>query len=270
VGKASRNRRRAAAVKARRTRSGSPVWYAATGAIIVIGVIAIALSRGSNAQVAPFANQDHWHAALGVNVCGTWLPNAPAFEFRGGPNVGSGVRAGLHSHDDGLMHIHPYSSDEAGKNATVGTFWDYGGWKLGENSFTAWDGVEHKNGGKCKGKTAEVRWQVNGKEKSGNPAGYRPQQSDVVVIAFLPQGQKIGTPPQAASLANPSDLPPSAQPGTTVPGETTAPGATTAPAATTAPGATETTVPSSTAAPGTSAPAETTTPSSAAATTAAP
>ena len=55
---------------------------------------------------------DHWHAYLGVNVCGTWLPER-ARRSRTGRTKPS-VRAGLHSHGDGLMHIHPFSSDEAG------------------------------------------------------------------------------------------------------------------------------------------------------------
>jgi hypothetical protein len=210
VGKASRNRRRAAAVKARRTRSGSPIWYAATGLVIIVGVIAVAMSRGGSGETAPIANQDHWHAALGANICGTWLPNAPAFEDR----AGTSLRAGLHSHADGLMHIHPFSSDEAGKFATVGRFLDYGGWKASDSELRLWDNQDHKNGAKCDGKPAEVRWSVNGKERSGNPGGYHPQNQDVVALAFLPKGTKIGTPPQAKDLKSPSDVAPS---GTTAP-----------------------------------------------------
>ncbi|MDQ1520784.1 MAG: hypothetical protein QOI55_1857 [Actinomycetota bacterium] len=249
MGKASRNRRRAAAVKARRTKSGSPFWYAATGVIIIVGVIAIAMSRGSNAAVAPFANTDHWHAALGVNVCGTWLPNTPAFENR----AGTSVRAGLHSHADGLMHIHPYSSDEAGKRATVGLFLKYGGWKVTSDQLQVWDtNKPHKNGEKCDGKPAKVRWSVNGKERTGNPGAYRAQQGDVVALAFLPAGQKIGTPPQAKDLATPSDTGASATTtptpssestgGSTVPGATSA---TTTPGSTTAPTGATTTPPTS-------------------------
>jgi hypothetical protein len=244
VGKASRNRRRAAAVKARRTRSGSPFWYALTGVIVVVGVIAVILSRGSAGETAPIANQDHWHAALGVDVCGTWLPNAPAFEER----AGTSIQAGMHSHADGLMHIHPYSSDEAGKHATVGQFLKEGGWSVSTSQLKVWDGKTHKNGEKCGGKAAKVRFTVNGKERSGNPSSYHPKDGDVVALAFLPEGKKIGTPPQASAV--PNDVEPGAQtplsnaPSTTTPA-TAAPPSTTTPATTSA----TTAPPSSTSAP---------------------
>jgi hypothetical protein len=226
-------------VKARRTRTGSSFWYAATGVIVIVGALLVVMSRGSNAQEPPLANKDHWHAALGVNVCGTWLPNAPQFEYRDGSTT---VRAGLHSHGDGLMHIHPFSSDEAGNRATVGQFLEYGGWSVSEDEIDAWDNAVHRNGQECDGKQASVRWSVNGDEKSGNPADFQPKDADVVAIAFLPEGEEIGTPPSAG--ATPTDLPAGegASPGATVPGATvpgaTVPGQTSAPTGTTVPGAT--------------------------------
>jgi hypothetical protein len=249
VGKASRNRRRAAAVKARRTRSGSPFWYAVTGVIVIVGVIAVIFSRGSAGETAPIANQDHWHAALGVNVCGTWLPNAPAFEQR----AGTSIQAGMHSHADGLMHIHPYSSDEAGKHATVGQFLKEGGWSVSSSQLKVWDSKTHKNGEKCNGKTAKVRYSVNGEERSGSAASYHPKDGDVVALAFLPDGTKIGTPPQASAV--PNDVEPGAQtplsnaPSTTTPAPGAAPSSTTP--ATTTPATTPATsaAPSSTSAP---------------------
>jgi hypothetical protein len=268
VGKASRNRRRAAAVKARRTRSGSPFWYAATGVIIIVGVIAVALSRGSNDPVPPLANDpvnSHWHAALGVNVCGTWLPNAPEFHER----AGSTIRAGLHSHGDGLIHVHPYSSDEAGKNATVGQFFEEGGWELGSDHFRAWDEKAKKNGQKCGDKEATVRWEVNEKKMTGNPASYKIRDTDDIAIAFLPEGEKIGRPPQAdaiptdvpgASTTLPSGASPSSEPpAATAPGDpaatTTAPAPSqTTAAAPTAPTPTTASPPTSAATPTTSAP----------------
>ena len=52
--------------------------------------------------------------------------NVPSFENQ----AGTDKRAGLHSHGDGLMHIHPFTEDEAGDAATVGRFFDYGGWQV--------------------------------------------------------------------------------------------------------------------------------------------
>ena len=175
-------------------------------------------------------NKDHWHAAIGVNVCGEWLPNAPTFEDA----------EGIHTHGDGLIHIHPFLSRAAGKNATVGLYFKLGGWEASQDSFTLWDGQTHKTGDKCGDKTATVRWELNGKAQSGSISDYNPQNGDVIALALLPKGEKIGTPPSVSELAAPSDLPGGASvptdTGATVPGVPPDTGATTD--TTVAPGAT--------------------------------
>jgi hypothetical protein len=207
MGKASRTKRRASVRAARRNRSNF-WWYTLAAVVIVAGVVGIALSRTSNADTPPIVNKDHWHAAIGVNVCGQWLPNAPQFEDA----------EGIHTHGDGLIHIHPFLTRAAGKNATVGMYFKLGGWKANESSFTLWDGATHKTGDKCDGKDATVRWELNGKPQSGNISDYRMQDQDVIALALLPKGEKIGTPPSSAELAAPSDLPGAAPP---VSGDTT-------------------------------------------------
>jgi hypothetical protein len=43
-----------------------------------------------------------------------------------------------------------------------------------------------------------VRWSVNGRERKGDPSDYRPEDGDVIVFAFLPAGDEIPAPPEAA------------------------------------------------------------------------
>lgn len=227
------------------------VWTVLTVAVVLVGVMLIVLTKISNdnqAAASP-AVGDHWHAYLGVNVCGQWLPNAPSFEPRANE---PSVKAGLHSHADGLMHIHPFSSDEAGNKATVGRFLTYGGWSLSDSSMKLWDSVEHQNGQKCgKGagaKPAEIQWVVGhygqpwpGKARTGNPADYHPKNADIVAIYFLPKGQPLPEPPGAqAALASINDL--GGQPAQTG-ATTTLPGGTGATGSTGATGTTATTVP---------------------------
>jgi hypothetical protein len=211
-GKYSRAQARA---KIRRTkrRSGSMGWTVATVIVVLVGVVGIVLARGgSNSDAAPVVNKDHWHAALGVNVCGEWLAAAPAFESP----------MGIHSHGDGLMHIHPYSSAAAGKNATVGRFLEDNegaGWELDASSMKLWDGVQYKNGYTCpsgefEGKKTNLVWATghygepwSGTPRKGDPADFNPQNADIVAVAFLPKGQKVPEPPDAESaLANIEDL----------------------------------------------------------------
>jgi len=196
MGKASRKKR---PVKAK-ARKGSLGFSIAIAAIVVLGVAGIALSRGGGGggDTGPGAKiGDHWHATFGVNLCGTWQPNTPTYE----------AATGVHSHGDGFMHIHPFSAAGAGKNATVGLFLKQAGDKVSATEID-FAGQKMKNGATCDNldkKAGELRWSVNGVEKTGNPADYAPADRDVVAIAFLPKDVAIGEPPAAASGANPSD-----------------------------------------------------------------
>jgi hypothetical protein len=173
--------------------------------IVAAGIMLIAVSRGdeASAEARPRANLDHWHAALAVNVCGEELPPAPEFEVVDG----SQVQAGIHSHGDGLIHIHPYSSAEAGDNATVGKFFDFGGWNVSETGLSVWDGVDVDNGDPCEelgGEPGMVRWSLNGVEQTGNVADHKPECDDPcvpesyerILIAFLPEGEELPAPPE--------------------------------------------------------------------------
>lgn len=135
----------------------------------------------------PIAAVDHWVAPIGVNICGTWLPNAPE------------TTDGLHSHGDGFVHIHPFRESEAGRNATLGLFFRSGDWSASTVRLKLWDRHTHRNGDRCDGEPAKVRWSVNGAERTGDPSRYRPQDGDVIAIAFLADGADIGTPPSAST-----------------------------------------------------------------------
>src|SRR5690606_29191793 len=70
--------------------------------------------RTSEAQVAPVAFRDHWHAAYGVYVCDEFRPALSEFDNQ----------EGIHTHGDGVIHIHPFSQNGAGSNANLGVFLD--------------------------------------------------------------------------------------------------------------------------------------------------
>ena len=147
---------------------------------------------------------DHIHAALGISICGFPAENAPTFEVQ----AGTETKAGLHSHGDGLLHIHPFTEEEAGDGATVGRFMDYGGWEVADDHLTLWADLTVTDGDPCPdGRPGNVRWAVNGEEQDGNPADYKPDDQDVIEIAFLPDGEPIPEPPAEvlAVLPNPAD-----------------------------------------------------------------
>src|SRR2546426_1916156 len=201
MGKASRKK---GLVKARRRRNNRG-FIVAVVAIFVLGVALIALAKNDNSSSksakGPGAKLgDHWHAAIGINFCGTWQANLPQYE----PSPNTGV----HSHGDGFIHLHPFSAAGAGRNANVGLFYRQAGDKVSATEIK-YGKQTFKNGDVCDNldkKPGLVRWSVNGQEKTGNPADYAPNDRDVIALAFVPKDADIGTPPVAVSGTNPSDV----------------------------------------------------------------
>lgn len=165
--------------------------------------------RGERAD-APVANRDHWHAAFALKVCGEVVPNEPTPD-----NLD-----GFHIHEDKLIHIHPYSKDVAGRNATFGVFARNAGIELGNGEITLPDGRSFKNGDKCKTE--------DGKESPGRLALYvwPPQATDktepevftenidrirfdeegmAFVLAFDPEDVEQKLPPTIDALRSPND-----------------------------------------------------------------
>ncbi len=235
VTNASRAKRKRAAVRSAKRSRNNTWWYALTAIVAILGVSLVVYARATApSPVGPFLSdpnnptkQDtHWHAALGVYDCDHWMGdstgngiwNWPASTPSGQPARAGNTNeyAGLHSHDDGVIHMEPLVSAEAGRNATVGLYFDYGGWKLSATGFT-FLGTTVKNGDKCGTKTGSLQWEVGrwdgdttGKVKqkytveTGNPAKWKLNQYDIVVLAFLPQGTSmasIGDPPSVPKLA---------------------------------------------------------------------
>ena len=186
-------------------------FYATVAVIIVVGTVIIgAIVIGRDDDNTPPIIGDHWHAAFGVNICGTWLSNPATFET---PSGNPGVRAGIHTHGDGFIHIHPFAVSESGNHATLGKFLSYGGWSASEDSISVWEGppgekskTTWKNGDKCPsdsakgaGKPGQVVFEVNCKTVTGNPSDHKLADQEVVAIGFVPKGVEIGGPPNAAS-----------------------------------------------------------------------
>lgn len=87
--------------------------------IMVLGTSLVVFARlDRDAPVRPIQNEDHWHSAYGIWDCaegedGGFLPLYQVVT----PDLN-----GIHSHQDGLMHIHPFVEEASGENATIGDF----------------------------------------------------------------------------------------------------------------------------------------------------
>jgi len=187
--------------------------------LILVAVGALLLVRGgggggSSSGGSPEVN-DHIHVAYGINVCGAFLPDPPEFVTEAGDPENY---AGLHTHADGLIHIEPTDPSDAGENATLGRYFQYGGGEISEDSITMFDGTTFNAGESCvPGEPpTELRWSINGEEQDGNPADYHVEDEDKVVVALIPEGgdlAALGEPPSTPKLADPTagEAPPPTQ-----------------------------------------------------------
>jgi hypothetical protein len=136
--------------------------------LLAAGVGVIAYARDTRAREDPSSSgntthpiaqisqdqevYDHWHAAFAIEVCGEQLPAVT--------DAKSTDLLGIHTHGDGLIHIHPFSLQSAGRRATLGKFFDQVGIKVSGDTIrlpTAYNGGDTFESGvtTCGGKKAE-------------------------------------------------------------------------------------------------------------------
>lgn len=216
MGRASSTKKVARAARAGGGRTYSakrPIgWYSAMALVVILGTLVLVVSvqdrkeqvAAEATKVAPFEQGseenpagDHWHSAYGVYACDEFLP------FLEDPGRDPD---GIHTHGDGIIHIHPFTRRAAGDNAVFGVFEELMGMTFDEDRIE-YDGKTFKDGDDCDGEPGEVRFLVNGKEVKGDPSDYKYEDRDVIVVAFAPKDKKIPALPWADTLNNLSDVP---------------------------------------------------------------
>lgn len=114
---------------------GGLLFPAAIVITIVIGLVTVVYARESRPDPGSEPPQvgDHWHAAYGFYVCDTWLPvfTDAKEEQTVDPQTGGQqlvddeyALTGVHTHGDGVIHYHPFSSAAVGDRADLGIFLD--------------------------------------------------------------------------------------------------------------------------------------------------
>ncbi len=182
-------------------------------AIVAVGLVLVGFGhdRRAGATRVPPKLGDHWHAAYGIYICDGFRP--PLSDLQGD-------RRGVHTHNDGLIHIHPFSSAATGENAAIQDFLEEIKLEVTDSkiTFPGGKGAEvKKNGDTCPdgkaGKVKLVKWaNVRGEDK---PVEVTKDISDTrfladgegYVIAFVPDGVEVPKPDSVATLSNPGDLP---------------------------------------------------------------
>src|SRR5690606_37569544 len=116
--------------KGKRVRfQGGTLFSMVVAITLILGLALIVYSRQTQpaADSSPPTINDHWHAAYGFFLCDTWYELAGDLEETNsqGQLVNTNfLRTGIHSHDDGVIHWHPYTSVAVGKRAKLKVFLD--------------------------------------------------------------------------------------------------------------------------------------------------
>ena len=216
MGRASSSKKVARAARAgggRTYTAQRPIgWYSAMAVVVILGMLILVLSvqdrkeqvAASQTKVGPFEQGseekptgDHWHTAYGVYACDKFL------DFLEDPGRDPD---GIHTHGDGVIHVHPFTRRSAGENALLEVYEELMGISFDEDRIE-YAGETFENGDDCNGEEGVVRFLVNGEEVEGDPSDYKYEDRDVIIIAFTPEDKKIPSLPWADTLNNLSDVP---------------------------------------------------------------
>ncbi len=155
---------------------------------------------------------DHWHVAYAVDICGELTPQLSS---------GASDPNGIHTHDDGVVHVHPGAAQVVpaeGEEATVAVFLEATGAILTDDSLSLeLEGepvatyTEGEEG--CDGEPAVVQvayWPDAEGAGSEDPIIVTEDVDDVVfrddraavTVAFLPEGETPRAPTTVGVLAD--------------------------------------------------------------------
>ena len=100
--------------------------------VVVLGLALVVYARQSRpaADASPPTIDDHWHQAYGFYLCDTWVQLTGNKEDPAAPGFDEFQRTGIHSHDDGVIHWHPFTSASVGTRAKLSLFLDVYGVEL--------------------------------------------------------------------------------------------------------------------------------------------
>ncbi len=162
------------------------------------------VDASSDRTTHPIANKDHWHAAFGIYDCEQYLD-----PLSDGPR---GDVTGIHTHSDGLIHIHPFLRSASGANARLGKFFDTVGLEVpgsfaercngakNQQRLLIWDGPDDATASTVTKNIRDVRFARDGM---------------VFALVSAPEGARVPQPASVANLEAPGDV--QAQPSSTCP-----------------------------------------------------
>jgi hypothetical protein len=156
--------------------------------VAAVALLAAACASGPSPSVG-----DDWYASYAVNICGREAEPLPEFD------------GGIHTHGDGLIHVHPTVPSEEGEAASLVEFFASAGGVLTENAMQVPGEKPWRNGNICSdGRPGRVVVVVNQGPLRDDLETYVPQDGDRILVAFVPAGDPVPAvppPPNSATVA---------------------------------------------------------------------
>src|SRR5262249_11814763 len=145
---------------------------------------------------------DHWHAAYGIYQCDHFIDNALTHDPDQDPT-------GIHSHNDGIIHIHPFVSSATGTRARLGLFFAFEQVTFNDKELQLTDRKVFKDGDDCNGKPGHLKVARYNIDKPNDPPEIIDHNlrnirfladREAFTIALVPDGVDIPIPPSAANI----------------------------------------------------------------------
>jgi len=176
---------------------------AIVGLICILGLLLVTYARvNREAEVKPVQNRDHWHAVYGLYDCtlndgaGGYLP----------PFLSQEDEEGIHSHQDGVMHIHPWFDRSDGPDAQLVKFLDSMNVEITPDTIVLDTGAVLEEGVECGGEEAVIhvrKWTFDFQVENEDPEIFTEDlpsirfmnDREVYIIALAPLDAEIPIPP---------------------------------------------------------------------------
>tara|TARA_B100000470_G_scaffold131040_1_gene101412 strand:- start:7 stop:606 length:600 start_codon:yes stop_codon:yes gene_type:complete len=119
----------------------------AVALVVVLGSLLVVWARIDREATSAPRVGDHWHSAYDIYVCDSYRSK---IVLETDPN-------GIHSHGDGLLHIHPFNKLASGRDAVLGEFFSAFGGRIDDASVLLDTGEELVEGADCGGQPTVLK-----------------------------------------------------------------------------------------------------------------
>ena len=146
--------------------------------VVVLGLLLVVWARSNREATSAPRLGDHWHSVYDIYTCtgsdtGSWRSKV----------IVERDPDGIHTHGDGLIHIHPFNSTATGQDARMGVFFEAFGGFITDSSVKLDTGEIITEGFDCGGQPAVLKIaRFDAQDRERDPQIY---EEDLAKIRFL-------------------------------------------------------------------------------------